>query len=231
MDIHKEIAEFDELSKTIAASNLSLTEELRAIQELSDKMAPPQILQSVDEIKAAFESENVIKVGTTIPEFKLSDATGNIVSSSELVAKGPVLIIFYRGGWCPYCNLALAAYQKHLDEFKEKGVTVIGISPQLPDTSLTVAEKNALKFTVLSDVGNELGRKLGLVWTMPEYLRPFLKQFGADIEGGNGDDTFEVPVPANILVDGKGVVQNVYTNPDYRKRLDPAVALEWADAL
>lgn len=210
---------------------MNLTKELAAVEEYAAKIAPPELGESIADAQSSFKPDNTIKVGDVIPEFELSDATGKPVKSADLLANGPVLITFYRGEWCPYCNLAMASLQGRLDDFKAKGVTLVGISPELPNNTLSFVEKNELKFPVLSDVGNGLARKLGLVWKMPEYMRPVFQQFGFDLEKSNGDDTFELPVPANILVDGKGVVRNIHTNPDYRKRLEPAVALEWVDAL
>jgi len=210
---------------------MSLTKELAALEDHFTKIAPPELAQSIEDVQSSFKPDNTIKVGDILPEFELSDATGKLVKSTDLIANGPVLITFYRGEWCPYCNLAMASLQGRLDAFKAKGVTLVGISPELPNNTLSFVEKKELKFPVLSDVGNDLARKLGLVWKMPEYMRPIFQRFGFDLERSNGDDTFELPVPTNILVDGKGVVRNMHVNPDYRKRLEPAVALEWADAL
>jgi peroxiredoxin len=153
------------------------------------------------------------------------------VSSTGLLAQGPLLITFYRGEWCPFCNVALSGLQKHAEAFRAKGVTLVAISPELPNTSLTTVEKNALQFPVLSDVRNEYARKLGIVWEMPVYLKPIFKNFGTDLETRNGDGHFEVPVPATILVDKNGIVKNTYIDPDYTKRLDPEVALTWTNDL
>ncbi|KAK3332782.1 thioredoxin-like protein [Cercophora scortea] len=210
---------------------MSLESQLSALAEHYSKISPPEIGNAIRDIEATFDSQQAIQPGDSLPEFSLSDATGKTVSSSELLASGPFLITFYRGGWCPYCNLALGSLQARLGDFKARGVTLVGISPELPDTSLSVSEKNELQFPVLSDPGNELARKLGLVWTMPGYLKPLFDEYGFDLKSWNGDDSFEVPIPANLLVDGKGIVRNVYANADYRRRLEPAVALAWIDAL
>ena len=121
--------------------------------------------------------------------------------------------------------------QKHLPAFVAKGVTLVAITPELPDRTLSTTEKIELKFPVLSDVGNTFARKLGIVWKQPDTLKPVFKQFGHDLNKFNGDDSFEVPYPATILVDGKGVVRNLYVEPDYTKRLEPEVALGWVDEL
>jgi peroxiredoxin len=101
----------------------------------------------------------------------------------------------------------------------------------LPDTSLSTTEKHELKFPVLSDVGNGFARKLGIVWQQPDTLRSVFDNFGHNLSGRNGDDSFEVPIPTTLLVDKAGIVRNIFVDPDYTNRLDPEVALEWAKAL
>ncbi|PTB62290.1 AhpC-TSA-domain-containing protein [Trichoderma citrinoviride] len=187
--------------------------------------------ESIANLKKTFDHSAVIKPGTPLPSFKLPNALGKDITSEELLAKGPILITFYRGDWCPFCNLALRSLQQHLDQFKAKGVTVVAISPELPNTSLTTTEKNELKFEVLSDVGNKFARQLGICWEQPESVKPVFEAFSIDLKGRNGDESFALPVPTTLLVDSKGVVRNIHTDPDYMKRLEPTTALEWIDAL
>ncbi|KAK3094278.1 hypothetical protein LTR53_019473, partial [Teratosphaeriaceae sp. CCFEE 6253] len=148
---------------------------------------------------STFDRSTAIKAGDALPAFRLPNATGGHVDSAELLAKSPVLIIFYRGGWCPFCNLALRDLQLHVDEFGARGITLVAISPELPDQSLSTAEKNDLKFTVLSDVGNAFARQLGIVWKQPDSLRLHFKAFGHDLSAVNGDDSFEIPIPCTLL--------------------------------
>ncbi len=121
--------------------------------------------------------------------------------------------------------------QQNLHKFQAKGVTFVAISPELPDTSLSTIEKLALKFPVLSDVGNKFARELGIVFSMPDSLRSTFKSFGHDLVQRNGDDSFEVPVPASLLIDEQGTVRNTFIDPRYWKRLETSTALEWIDAL
>lgn len=214
---------------------MSLATQLSNILENFKKHAPGDtkqaILSSNANFQASFNPKSAIQVGDALPEFRLPNAVGEEVTSASLLAMGPLLITFYRGEWCPFCNLALATMQQHLDKFEAKGVILVAISPELPNQSLTTIEKHALKFPVLSDVGNKFARKLGIVWTQPDSLRPIFEKFGHNLEARNGDDSFEVPIPATLLVDQKGVVRNTYINPDYTKRLEPEVALDWINAL
>lgn len=125
----------------------------------------------------------------------------------------------------------MRALQQHLDEFHAKNVTLVAISPELPDTALTTVEKNDLKFQVLSDVGHKFARQLGIVWKMPQSLRPVFQKVGHDLIKRNGDDSFEVPIPATLLVDGNGLVKNTYIEPDYTARVEPEAVLEWINVM
>ena len=183
------------------------------------------------DFQASFDPSATIQVGDALPEFRLKNATGKEVSSTELLDHGPLLITFYRGEWCPFCNLALAAMQKHLEDFKAKGVTLVAITPEIPDASLNTTEKHQLKFPVLSDVGNHYAKKLGITFQQPDSMRPVFKAMGHDLVAYNGDDSLVVPIPASLLVDQKGVVRNTFIDPEYSRRLEPSTALEWIDAL
>jgi peroxiredoxin len=214
---------------------MSLAPQLSAVYDGFQKNAPLEVKQTLNsansDFLAAFQSQSTIKVGDKLPSFALSDALGKEVRSDELLKKGPLLITFYRGSWCPFCNLALHSLQANLEKYQATGVTLVAISPELPDTSLSTTEKNELKFPVLSDVGNKFAKELGIIFSMPDSMRPIFKQFGHDLLTRNGDDSFEVPVPATLLVDGTGIVRNTYINPRYWERVEPATVLEWIDEL
>ncbi|KAK5992073.1 Thioredoxin peroxidase-like protein [Cladobotryum mycophilum] len=212
----------------------TLTAELLGISQQVQTL-PEEVKGPIDAARAvileAFDAEKAIQVGAKLPDFTLSDAVGKQITKSELLAKGPVLITFYRGEWCPYCNLALRAFQKCLDDFQARGVTLVAISPELPDTSLTTVQKNELKFPVLSDVGNKFARALGIVWKQPDAMGQVFSFTGTDLKARNGDDSLEVPVPTTLLVDQNGVVRNVHTSPDWSKRIEPQVAIDWVNSL
>lgn len=214
---------------------MSLAPQLSAVYDNFQRNAPAQVSQTINAVNSdfevAFKTQYTIKIGDNLPSFALSDALGKEVTRDKLLKNGPLLITFYRGEWCPFCNLALRSLQLNLEKFQEKGVTLVAISPELPNTSLSTTEKNELKFPVLSDVGNKFARELGIVFPMPDSMRPIFKAFGHDLVARNGDDSFEVPLPATLLVDGQGIVRKTYINPRYWERMEPSKALEWIDEL
>ncbi|KAI0123182.1 thioredoxin-like protein [Xylariales sp. AK1849] len=213
---------------TTQAEQLSLVEakSKTVISEQNRKL----ITDSLSHFKSTFVPKDTVQIGDKFPQFYLSDATGNMVSGQDLIAFGPLLITFYRGEWCPYCNIAIAFLQKHFEDFKAKGVTLVAISPELPNKNMTTTEKHQLKFPVLTDLHNEIAKQLGIVYDQSS-ARSFHAEKGVDLKARNGDDTWEVPIPATLLVDRNGTVRNAWINPDYTKRMDPQVALGWIDAL
>ncbi|KAH8127042.1 hypothetical protein FP744_10007766 [Trichoderma asperellum] len=189
------------------------------------------ISEARENVQKQFDVKSTIQPGQIFPEFVLPDARGVSVSSIDLLAKGPVLITFYRGGWCPFCSLTLRAYQQRLEDFQARGVTLVAITPEQPDASLSTTEKNELKFPVLTDNGLQLARKLNITWEQPKDLVGVLNGFGADLEKRHGNDSSEMVIPTTLLVDQKGVVRNVFAEADWTQRLEPQEAVNWVNAL
>ena len=212
---------------------MTLQANLKAITENVRQQAPAEVFATIDGASAALAktgiAERALKPGDRLPEFELPDATGKIVRSADLLAKGPIVISFYRGNWCPYCNLELKALQQHLPDFSSKGATLVAISPQTPDQSLTMKEKNQLAFPVLSDVGSNVARKFGLVFTLDESLKSIHKAFGIDLVAHNGVDTWELPVPATYVVARSGKIASAFVDLDWRNRAEPAEILKSLD--
>ena len=175
----------------------------------------------IEELRASYAMEEAIGLGGEAPEFLLPDARGGSVSLSDLLQRGPVVLTFYRGGWCPYCNIQLRAYQEVLPQMAALGASLVAISPQLPDGSLNTAEQNALTFNVLSDFGNIVARRFGLVYALPEELRTVLRANNKALSAANGDESWELPVPATYVIDPGGRVALASIEVDYRKRLEP----------
>ncbi|UCE88095.1 MAG: AhpC/TSA family protein, partial [Pseudomonadota bacterium] len=165
---------------------------------------------------------NAVKVGNLAPDFTLPNVHGQAISLHGALQKGPVVLNFYRGGWCPFCNLEFRALQQILPEIQALSAQLIGVSPETPDTSLSTVEKHSLQFEVLSDVGNRVVRQYGLVMTVFEELRPLYLQWGLDIPQANGDDSWELPIPATYVIDRDARVTAAHVNRDYTKRMEPA---------
>ena len=170
--------------------------------------------------------EGALKAGDRMPEFHLSNHLGQIISSSELLGSGTLIINFYRGSWCPYCNLELHALHEKEEEIKKLGVQLIAISPELPDGTLTSVEKHNLSFQVLSDIDNIVAEKFGLVFSLPEELKEIYLGFGINLEKANGNNKWQLPIPATYIVTSDGTISYAFVNPDYTKRLEPEELLE-----
>ena len=176
---------------------------------------------SFEKIQASHTGESAITVGETAPDFTLPAATGEPVTLYSKLQEGPVVLNFYRGGWCPFCNLELRALQALLPEIRALGASLIGISPETPDNSLTTAEKHQLEFDVLSDVGNKTARDYGLIFTVYEEMRPLYLKWGLDVPASNGDNSWELPVPATYVIDSNRVARAAHVDKDYTKRMEP----------
>ena len=170
------------------------------------------------------QAERAVHQGQKAPEFTLPDAKGQTVRLADLLKKGPVILTFYRGGWCPFCNRQLKSYQDHLAELRAKGAELVAISPQLPEYTLSTTEKDALTFPVLSDVGNQVARTYGLVFKLADAVVPIYQAFGIDLVKQNGDGSFELPMPGTYLIGQDGTILLSHVDADYQKRL-PVEAL------
>jgi peroxiredoxin len=214
---------------------MGLQQQLDAFRAEFARTAPagrPALYEAkIEELRAGFAQERAIRTGDAAPDFSLPDPRGRDVALAALLAAGPVVVTFYRGGWCPYCNIQLRAYQAVLPEMTALGARLVAISPQLPDGSLSTAEANHLTFDVLSDVGNRVARRFGLVWSLPEELRAALRSNNKGLPGINGDDSWELPVPATYVIARDGRVALAAIDVDYRNRLEPEAILAALRAL
>jgi peroxiredoxin len=166
-------------------------------------------------------AKTALKAGDRAPAIVLGNAKGEAVDVGALSRQGPVIVTFYRGGWCPYCNLELRAFQRVLPDIKAAGASLVAISPEKPDDTLSTAEKNALTFEVLSDVGQKVGRAFGLVYEFSDELKSAYQGFGLDIPAKNGADEWSLPIAATFVIRQDGIIAYAYTDADYRDRADP----------
>ena len=171
-------------------------------------------------------AKTALKAGDRAPPIALTNAKGAVVDIKSLLSRGPVIVTFYRGGWCPYCNLELRAFQQILPEIRAAGASLVAISPEQPDDTLSTAEKNALDFEVLSDVGQKVGRAFGLVYTFSDELKWAYREFGLDIPAKNGADEWALPISATYVIRQDRTIAYAYTDADYRDRAEPADVLK-----
>jgi peroxiredoxin len=213
----------------VNAKVTSLNEQIAAFVSKMAKNAPPAVLASLDvEIKKLADtgiSEKALKVGAEAPNFRLPNAQGGTFELSTQLSKGPVVVTFYRGGWCPYCDLTLRAYQANLSGIRLLGADLVAISPQTEDYSMSAAEKKGLEFPVLSDLRNAVARQYGIVFQLPDAWRELQTKFGNPMPKFNGDESWELPIPATFVLDRRGTVRLRHVDPDYRRRLEPEAIL------
>ena len=210
---------------------MSLQNELDTFMANVRTQVPAEVLAPVEmfyaDLSLPDRFPNVLRVGQVAPDFTLTDATDNPVSSTTLRTKGPVVISFYRGAWCPFCNIELRALQAALPQFRELGATLIAISPEKPDYAMPMIEREALTFGVLSDPGNQVAKQFGLVYQLDgEARRVSLETFGTDLPTFNGDESWELPVPATYVIDQQGLVKLAFFDPEFRNRVEPKAILE-----
>lgn len=160
-----------------------------------------------------------VEVGASAPDFVLPDASGNDVALHELLASGPVVVSFYRGSWCPYCNIELQALQGSLDVIKKMDAALVAISPQAPDASLSLVERLSLGFDVLSDLDQSVTRAYGLQFELTPVLQAIYPKLGMDLTYHNADGTWHLPVPATFVLDTSGVVRARHVDPNYMERM------------
>ncbi|QHE52605.1 peroxiredoxin-like family protein [Pontibacillus sp. HMF3514] len=194
------------------------------------KEATPEDIQkkmgnAIEELESSEDGEG-LRNGEKAPNFKLSDAKGETVELYEQLKQGPVVLTFYRGGWCPYCNMELRAYQQIINEIHEAGAELMAVSPETPDHSLTTQEKNELEYYVLSDIGNKVAKEYNLIYQLPDYLVDVYKEKGLQVDKHNGDDSWTLPVSATYIIDTDGTITFEYTKSDYKDRVEPSEVLE-----
>lgn len=164
-----------------------------------------------------------LKVGAKAPNFSLKNAEGKSVNLRSALEKGPVVLVFYRGAWCPYCNLQLHALKESLPQFKKYGASIIAITPQTPDKSLAQVKQDGYPFEILSDLDDRVTKSYKLYWEVPPELdATYKKSFGLDVQAFNGQGRLGLPVPGTFVIDRSGIVRAAAADTDYKKRMEPA---------
>lgn len=205
---------------------MTLSTQLNQTKDAASKNIPADIYQTMtnatEELIKSGIAEKAPKAGDSLANFELYNQLGEKRSLNQLTKNGPVVVTFYRGGWCPYCNLELRAYQAVLNDIKAAGATLVAISPELPDESLSTKEKNELEFEVLTDTNSSYAKELGLIFNLPEELRSIYLNFGIDVQKHNGENQFDLPLAATFVIDTNGIIVSAFVDADYTKRKEPA---------
>ena len=183
-------------------------------------------------LAAAGLPDGVAAPGTPIPDAGLLDVDGSPATLYAVTGDRTAVLVFYRGAWCPYCNVALSTYQRHLlPQLTGRGIGLVAISPQVPDGSLSMREKHDLSFTVVSDPGNTIARGLGILTRPSDEARAAQLQLGLDLTTVNADGTVTLPMPTVVIADAGHVVRWIDVHPDYSTRTEPAQILGALDRM
>ena len=213
----------------------TLNAELRTFYEARQQQIPAEIREIMQrasrELADSGQADRALTVGAQAPRFSLPSATGHILPLDDLLAKGPVVLTFYRGAWCPYCNIALRSLQQHHEAITARGARLVAISPQISDESITLAEKHALTFDVLSDIGSDTAKQYGLAFDLPDDLAAVYDKLGFDLQRVNDGHPRTLPLPATYVIDRDGTIRWAFVNTDYTTRAEPADILAALDAL
>ncbi|RUL69413.1 peroxiredoxin-like family protein [Dyella choica] len=187
--------------------------------------APPEIHpimeRATQELIASGQAGRALKAGDRAPNFILNDAHGQPVSSRELLAQGPLVISFYRGVWCPYCNFELQALEAALPAIRATGASLVAISPQIAVNSLKSTRTHKLSFPILSDTHNDVAAAFGIRYALPNYLVELYRQLKNNLPAFNGEDSWTLPIPARYVVAPDGTIVYAEVNPDYTHRPEP----------
>lgn len=188
--------------------------------------APPEIHPIMErataELIASGQAGRAVKAGDRAPQFSLKDQDGSPVSSADLLTQGPLVVTFYRGVWCPYCNIELQALNEILPQVRALGASVVAISPQTPVNSRKAVRENRLAFPVLSDGQGETAAAFGLRFALPDYLVELYRKLKNDLPAFNNDSSWTLPMPARYVIGQDGIVLYSEVNPDYTHRPEPA---------
>jgi peroxiredoxin len=212
----------------------NLTTQLSTYKaEFKARVAPERLAMmenATTQLRLSGVEQSAMALGVALPELSLQDANGQSVSLKALHGGKRTVIVFYRGGWCPYCNLTLREWQRLLPELAAANTQLVAISPQLPDASLSTAEKNALAYPVLSDSSLAAAQAFGIAFTLPPELEELYAKVGNDLPTLNGNGQWVLPVPATFGFDEAGTLIYRHVEADYRQRAEPVEVLRLLNA-
>lgn len=209
---------------------MTLQQELMKFRSEFLAKFPPEkaaiMSAATDALEIDLSRRDLLSVGDIAPDFSLPNASGEVVTLTELLQNGPVILTFYRGGWCPYCNLELRAYQQRLPAITSAGARLVAISPQAPDDSLNTSEKNNLEFDVLIDANLHIAQAYKLAFTLLDSLSALYDELGHSLPEINDEDDWRLPIPGTFVIDTNSTIALAFADADYRNRLEPDEAID-----
>lgn len=204
---------------------MDLAQSLRLARKNLSETLPIETLEAIDNVTEEVINSGIahqsLKVGDTIPDFALPNHNGELIEIQKLLKRGAVVISFYRGTWCPFCNVELKALEQALPAISMLGGTVVTISPQTFVKSPRSIEEKKSYFEMLIDKRNQVARQFGIVFNIPKKSRSYYRNIGIYLPKYNGDESFELPIPATFIVNRDGKINYAYIEPDHTQRLDP----------
>lgn len=221
------IEKVEPMDKTEEVSLKSqLDDKKRNFEQNADPVKIKIYKEGLESVKESGILDKALNVGDIAPNFTLTNALGESVELYDYLKKGKVILTWYRGGWCPYCNLTLAQLQLELPEFLANGANLLALTPELPDNSLKTSEKHDLQFEVLSDVGNVIGKEYGIVFKLTDDVaKAYESSFG--MREYNGDSSAELPLAATYIINEDGKIIYAFLDADYRNRAEPSEITEF----
>jgi peroxiredoxin len=208
----------------------SLREIFAERKELIAKYVPAEIQKihsaAVEKLQLDGAGGRALTVGALASTFELPDHQGNLVSSAELISRGPLVVIFFRGRWCPFCVGQLEAMNQALPSIQQAGASLVAISPQTVRQSFFMADQHKFRFPLLSDAGNAVARQFGLTYRVADEQEEIYRRAFVNLPLANGDESWELPIPATYIVSRDSRIVYASVNPDYTDRPEPAAIVD-----
>lgn len=208
---------------SLAGALATLAEELNGVFDPSTRVVYERLIAW---LRQGPVGRSAIREGDQFPDFMLPDHQGRLVTAVELLSQGPLVLSYFRGDWCPYCGLEMAAIEQLRAEIEAAGAQIVGVTPETYDFPKLAVESNRLGYRLLSDMDNGLALLLGLMFRLPQEVIETYRRRGLDLAARHGNDGWMLPVPGSFVIDRNGVVRLAFVDPDYRVRLEPAALLD-----
>ncbi|HKV29971.1 MAG TPA: peroxiredoxin-like family protein [Candidatus Dormibacteraeota bacterium] len=215
---------------------MQLEQTLAQLRDKFGQMVPAEptaVMEGhIEFLRTSGAVDQILERGAKAPAFTLKNQHGEDVSLADLLKRGPVVVSFTRGGWCPYCAAELRALNEAYDQFQRAGIELVVLSPQSPERAQKQATADKLEFNLLVDTDNQVGKAFGVVYTFPEDLKNvYLNVFKTDIQAVNEASVWQLPIPARFIIDGSGTIRDAKADPDYRYRPEPSEVLDIVNEL